>query len=159
MKAALTALYLICGLACSSCNLVSDKTDYALFRDYYPGLKLHQFINAWKACERYALDVRIFIPLMKTESGFSDKALSPSGALGVCQVMPFHALPGEDLKNTETNIFVSARVLCMYLKKARGDYPLALCYYNQGPNRNPHKYGGWFTYVFKIYNNAKEGTI
>ena len=158
MKPALTALYLICGLACSSCNLVSDKTDYALFRDYYPGLRLHQFISAWNACQFYALDVRVFVPMMNAESGFSDNALSPSGARGVCQVMPFHA-PEEDLYNTRLNTFVAARVLREYLNKARGDYALALVFYNQGPNRDPHKYGGWFTYVYKIINNAKEATI
>lgn len=158
MKAALTALYLVCGFACSSCNLVSDKTDYALFRDYYPGLKRHQFFYAEWACRFYALDLRVFIPMMSAESGFSDSALSPSGAKGVCQVMQFHA-PGKNLFDPQINIYTAARVMRDYLNKAAGDYALMLCYYNQGCNRDPHKYKGWISYVYKIMTNAREGTI
>ncbi len=49
--------------------------------------------------------------VMEVESGFNPRAVSRSGAIGLMQVMPFHARREEDLFDPATNIRVGCRVL------------------------------------------------
>jgi Transglycosylase SLT domain len=77
--------------------------------------------------------------LVKTESTFQERAVSPVGARGLTQVLPRTARwlqPGtsaEDLFDRRTNLRVGFRYLSDMIDKYRGDGKLALLAYNRGP--------------------------
>lgn len=103
----------------------------------------------------------LFQSLVKQESGFSNAAISPVGALGFCQLMPGTASDlGVDPSDPMQNLDGGARYLATQLNSfGRIDYALAA--YNAGPG-NVQKYGGippfeeTQTYVRRIsgYYNA-----
>jgi len=77
--------------------------------------------------------------LVRVESGFYGKAISPMGAVGLTQVMPSTAreldptIGYADLFHQETNLRLGFRYLRQMLEKYQGDTRLALLAYNRGP--------------------------
>lgn len=77
--------------------------------------------------------------LVKTESTFRERAVSPVGARGLTQVLPRTAKwlqPGtsaDDLFDRRTNLRVGFRYLSDMIDKYKGDVKLALLAYNRGP--------------------------
>lgn len=77
--------------------------------------------------------------LVRVESGFVHRAISPVGAVGLTQVMPATAreldptLAYADLFHQETNLRLGFRYLRLMLEKYQGDMRLALLAYNRGP--------------------------
>jgi soluble lytic murein transglycosylase-like protein len=81
--------------------------------------------------DEHQLDPNLVATVMQIESCGDPHALSPAGAMGLFQVMPYHFAHGEDPYNPETN---SLRGL-NYLKDSveiYGDIGLALAGYNGG---------------------------
>jgi soluble lytic murein transglycosylase-like protein len=82
---------------------------------------------------------RVAFGLVKAESSFRQRAVSPVGAVGLTQVMPATArwlVPGttrQDLMNTETNLRIGFKYLRQLLDDFDGDETLALTAYNRGP--------------------------
>lgn len=82
---------------------------------------------------------RVAFGLVKAESSFRPRAISPVGAVGLTQVMPATArwlVPGttrQDLMNTETNLRIGFKYLRQLLDDFDGDETLALTAYNRGP--------------------------
>ncbi|MGB3797525.1 MAG: lytic transglycosylase domain-containing protein [Alteraurantiacibacter sp.] len=85
---------------------------------------------------------RLFIELVRAESAFNPRALSPKGAQGLGQLMPATArtLGVSDPWNPVQNLDGAARYLCAQLERF-GDARLALAAYNAGPHRVV-QYGG-----------------
>ena len=85
---------------------------------------------------------RIFVELIRAESGFDPRALSPKGAQGLGQLMPGTArlLGVGDPWDPERNLDGAARYLTAQLERF-GDVALALAAYNAGPHRVV-QYGG-----------------
>lgn len=86
----------------------------------------------------YAVPPELVRAVMKQESAFNPKALSPCGAVGLLQVMPFNAtklgLPNEDsLWTPRLNVLAGVRLLAGLLKHYEGDVIAALVAYNSGP--------------------------
>jgi soluble lytic murein transglycosylase-like protein len=85
------------------------------------------------------IDPRMAFGLVRAESRFRTKIVSPVGAVGLTQVMPATArwlVPGtstSDLKNPETNLKVGFKYLRSLLDRYDGDRKLALTAYNRGP--------------------------
>lgn len=85
------------------------------------------------------IDPTIAYNLVKVESGFYVRAISPVGAVGLTQVMPATAreldptLSYADLFHQETNLRLGFRYLRHMLDKYQGDLRLALLAYNRGP--------------------------
>ena len=79
--------------------------------------------------------------VVKLESDFNDRAVSPAGAIGLTQVMPSTAvyfekgITAEGLKNRKTNLRIGFRYLRSLVKQYDGDLRLALLSYNRGPVR------------------------
>ena len=86
------------------------------------------------------VDAEVAYGLVKTESTFRPRAVSPVGARGLTQVLPSTArwmMPeirqASQLFQPETNLRVGFRYLRYLLDKYEGDTHLALLAYNRGP--------------------------
>jgi hypothetical protein len=102
------------------------------------------------AALRYGVDPELLAIVVLVESGGNPAARSPSGAMGLMQVMPFHFGPGQDGYDTTTNIDVWARYLAQQLRAfGSADDPdwqrsveLAAAAYNGGPGSVQRWLGG-----------------
>ena len=106
---------------------------------------------------------RVFVELIRAESGFNPRALSPKGAQGLGQLMPGTArdLGVRDPWDPEQNLDGAVRYFAAQLE-AFGNVHYALAAYNAGPHRVV-QYGGvppfreTRNYVAKI--TAAVGTV
>lgn len=84
---------------------------------------------------RASVSPRLLLAVMAVENPWLEPAASsPVGALGLMQVMPFHAggwgCVGDDLTDPDTNICHGARILADALERSDGDLDRALLRYN-----------------------------
>lgn len=85
------------------------------------------------------IEPRLAFGLVKTESTFDERAVSPVGARGLTQVMPRTAawlVPGtrtQDLYDRQTNLRLGFTYLDQMIAKYKGNVRLALLAYNRGP--------------------------
>lgn len=81
------------------------------------------------------VDPRLALEVAIQESGLNQNAVSPTGAIGVMQLMPATAAAlGVDPRNLEENIQGGVRYLKQQLSRF-GDAAKALAAYNWGPER------------------------
>ena len=91
------------------------------------------------AAIRENIDPHLAFRLVRAESSFRRRAVSPVGALGLTQLMPSTARwlePGKtrkELLEPRTNLRVGFRYLRQLLDRYNGDERLALTAYNRGP--------------------------
>lgn len=91
------------------------------------------------------LPVDVVLGLIETESHFNRFALSPAGAQGLMQIMPFWKLeigtPTDNLIDINTNIRYGCTILKSYLRIENGDMTKALARYNgsRGKTIYPNK--------------------
>jgi hypothetical protein len=102
---------------------------------FQPNLDINKYdsiIN--KAANKFNLDSALIKAIIKAESNFNHKAVSPVGAQGLMQLMPQTAssLKVDDSFHPEKNIEGGARYLRYLLNVYRGDLNLALAAYNAG---------------------------
>jgi soluble lytic murein transglycosylase-like protein len=88
------------------------------------------------AAERHHVDGLLLAAIVAVESGFSARAVSPQGALGLMQVIPDvaqdYGVEG-DLLDPYVNVDVGSRYVGGLLKDYKGDLERALAAYNAGP--------------------------
>jgi soluble lytic murein transglycosylase-like protein len=95
-----------------------------------------EFLEAlWYESARAGLEPALVLGLIQVESGFRKYAISPVGARGYMQVMPFWArLIGDGdparLFHMQTNLRFGCVILRHYLDRERGDLGMALGRYN-----------------------------
>jgi hypothetical protein len=89
-------------------------------------------ILAWAA--QHDLDPNLVATVMQIESCGNPKALSPAGAQGLFQVMPYHFATGEDETSPDTNALRGLNYLRRSLDHFDGNASLALAGYNGGIN-------------------------
>jgi soluble lytic murein transglycosylase-like protein len=85
--------------------------------------------------ERNRLSPSLLAAVLLIENApFDTTAISSQGAVGLMQVMPVHigsyGCPSQDLHSVEANICHGARILHTYIRRAKGEVPLALKRYN-----------------------------
>jgi soluble lytic murein transglycosylase-like protein len=85
--------------------------------------------------ERVGIDPRALASVLLVENPWLDPhARSSVGAVGLMQVMPFHAgrwgCSSSDLTDIETNVCHGARIFAAYLEQHAGDVDRALLAYN-----------------------------
>lgn len=87
-----------------------------------------------RAADKFKLDSALIKAIIKAESNFNHKAVSPVGAQGLMQLMPktASALEVDDSFHPEKNIEGGARYLRYLLNVYKGDLSLALAAYNAG---------------------------
>jgi soluble lytic murein transglycosylase-like protein len=85
------------------------------------------------------IDPQLAFELVRVESRFTQRAVSPAGAIGLTQLMPATARylqPGierHQLFDRETNLRLGFRFLKILTDQYNGDVRLALLAYNRGP--------------------------
>jgi soluble lytic murein transglycosylase-like protein len=87
-------------------------------------------IERWAA--EYALPPDLIAVVMQIESCGDPLAVSPSGAEGLFQVMPYHFSRDDDPFDAETNAHRGLRYLAGAMSLASNDQRLALAGYNGG---------------------------
>lgn len=92
---------------------------------------------------RYGLDPLLVAAIVKAESGFDARAVSPAGAKGLMQLMPATAaaLGVRDPFDPSQNVDGGVRYFWDLLQRFGGDVRLALAAYNAGPAA-VEQYGG-----------------
>lgn len=91
-----------------------------------------------EAAAKERLEPALLRAIIRVESNFNHKAVSPMGARGLMQLMPPTAdqvgiRKALDHKNPRANILAGARYLRNMINQFRGDLRLALAAYNAGP--------------------------
>ncbi|HME33597.1 MAG TPA: lytic transglycosylase domain-containing protein [Candidatus Sulfotelmatobacter sp.] len=104
-------------------------------------LNLDEVVNS--ASQRYWLDPDLVSSVIKAESGFNVRALSPKGAQGLMQLMPGTAsqLGVPNAFDPEANVEGGTKYLRELLERYNFDLVKALAAYNAGPLR-VEQFGG-----------------
>ena len=89
-----------------------------------------------RASEKHKIEPALIKAIIKAESNFNHRAVSPKGARGLMQLMPATAssLQVQDSFHPENNIEGGVRYFRYLLNYFNGNLPLALAAYNAGEN-------------------------
>ncbi|WP_207486096.1 lytic transglycosylase domain-containing protein [Arenibaculum pallidiluteum] len=98
---------------------------------------------ARRQAERKGIDPALVLAMMRIESGFRVRAVSPKGAMGLMQLMPATAerFGVEDAYDAEQNLRGGVAYLRFLLDRYEGDVTLAAAAYNAGEGAVDN-YGG-----------------
>lgn len=111
----------------------SQRTLHRTLRDtkFSPSVYFWQNeIDEW--AKIWGLSPLLIATVMQIESCGDPQVISPAGAQGLFQVMPYHFQPGEDMLDPHTNARRGLAYLSEALKIAEYDIELALAGYNGG---------------------------
>jgi len=124
-------------LGAMSRRLAKRKTEW---------LERKEFLQTvWYESRRAGLDTGLVLGLIQVESNFRKFAVSPVGARGYMQVMPFWTRvigdgDGGKLFHMQTNLRFGCVILRHYIDRERGDLFMALGRYNGSRGKPPYPY-------------------
>ena len=128
---------------------------------FQPNLDVNKYDDIiTNAANKFKLDSALIKAVIKAESNFNHRAVSPVGAQGLMQLMPKTAsdLKVEDSFHPEKNIEGGARYLRYLLNTYKGNLDLALAAYNAGEkavakyNNNIPPYRETQNYVKRVFS-------
>ena len=95
------------------------------------------------ASDKHLVDADLIDSVIRAESGFNPKAVSPKGARGLMQLMPGTAakLGVQDSFDAQANVDGGTRYLRQLLARYNNDLAKALAAYNAGPQRVEQYHG------------------
>ncbi len=99
----------------------------------------------------YEIDPNLIATVMQIESCGNPRALSPAGAMGLFQVMPYHFAEGEDPFDPDTNARRGLQYLSKGLELSGGHAGLALAGYNGGHSVINRRYETWSRETQRYY--------
>ena len=122
-------------LGTMSDRLRKRKPEWEVRRDFLQ--------TVWYESRRAGLDVSLVLGLIQVESNFRKFAVSPVGARGYMQVMPFWTRvigdgDAEKLFHMQTNLRFGCVILRHYLDREQGDLYMTLGRYNGSRGRAPY---------------------
>lgn len=100
--------------------------------------------------EKYNVDPLLIAAVIRQESNYRSDARSPTGAVGLMQVIPsyWQATCGSNLYDERTNVLCGSYILADYHSKA-GSWKKATGYYNVGPTGYEHSF--WTRWKVRKY--------
>ncbi|WP_343597692.1 transglycosylase SLT domain-containing protein [Acinetobacter sp.] len=103
--------------------------------------------------DQYTIPPLLIAAMIKQESGYNSYAVSPTGAVGLTQIIPsyWQQTCGGNLMDEATNIQCNAKILNNYHQQA-GSWFKAVAYYNVGPTG--YKSSFWTRHKAKKYARA-----
>ncbi|WP_322111810.1 lytic transglycosylase domain-containing protein [Acinetobacter sedimenti] len=114
----------------------SQKLAQGIQRAYAINPSTAQRISPYiiEGSEKYDIDPILIAAVIKQESNYRGNARSPSGAVGLMQVIPsyWRSICGSNLYDERTNVLCGSHILADYHDKA-GSWKKATAYYNVGP--------------------------
>lgn len=128
-------------------------------------------VQHWSAdvvrwAEPHGLDPNLLATVMQIESCGHPTVISPAGARGLFQVMPFHFEANEDMIDPETNARRGANFLVECSGYAGGDIGKTFACYNGGPgtirrdfSQWPHETQRYYYWALGIYEDATRGAF
>ena len=129
------------GFAKAAATRPSNESTLAPAFPQRPKTNLNEVVN--EASGRYQLDPDLVNSVIKAESGFNVRAVSPKGAQGLMQLMPGTAaqLGVPNTFDAQQNVEGGTRYLRELLERYNFDLVKALAAYNAGPQR-VEQFGG-----------------
>jgi soluble lytic murein transglycosylase-like protein len=112
-----------------------ETARYASAAHYYTR-RMHDYDNIIREASRYhGIQFGLIKAMIHAESGFNPTAISPSGAMGLMQIMPanLNEFGVSDPFNPRDNVMGGTRYLKSLMAKYNSDLPLTLAAYNAGP--------------------------
>lgn len=136
--------------------------EYIKLKSIFKWLEKDVYYAIKKECEKNEIDPVLLMSVIQYESGDyckneinkMTKVVSYAGAIGICQIMPFHAKNPMDLYDYRYNIKKGAWYLSACLEASGGNVREAARRYNQGIHGNPKRYKNW-AYVNRINRKYK----
>lgn len=116
------------------------RTGFFNVKDYKDFFKKYDHI-IFKYSKEFGVEYPLVKAVIRAESGYNPKAVSPKGAMGLMQLMPETAslFECENPFDPESNIRTGIKYLRYLLNYFKGNIDLALAAYNAGP-KNVIKY-------------------
>ncbi|HZC24711.1 MAG TPA: lytic transglycosylase domain-containing protein [Candidatus Binatia bacterium] len=129
------------GVRVTAPNVVQNAKPRTIAFPARPVVNLNQVVN--DASDRYRLDPDLVNSVIKAESDFHVRAVSPKGAQGLMQLMPGTAtgLGVSNAFDPQANVDGGTKYLRELLERYNFDLVKALAAYNAGPER-VERFGG-----------------
>ena len=123
-------------------------------------LKYFSIVKA--AAKKYNVDISLLMAIIKVESDFNHRAVSPRGAIGLMQLMPKTAkyIGMGNPREPRKNIYAGAKYFAKQIE-AFGRIDLALAAYNAGPTlvrklRRVPRFKETILYIAKVLKYEKK---
>lgn len=151
-------------LALASRMREDRKIEEKVVPAYRPGTDYDEIIGF--AARRFGVPERVIHAVVKAESSYNPRAVSPAGARGLMQLMPgtASALGVLDSFDPLQNVMGGARYIRQMLDRFGGDLRKALAAYNWGPgnveakgmDRMPEETRNYVAYIARLLGDIGE---
>ncbi len=116
----------------------------ASLSSFYAPEVMHWRPKILEWARKYHVNPNVIAIVIQIESCGSPDVISPAGAVGLMQVMPYHFANGENMLNPDTNVENGMDVFYECLNQfADWKLGVALACYNGGPGVTQRDFGTW----------------